>query len=469
MVQDAACKKINNVLVDTSDLAISQYSLLGPSPPLSAPDSPSALCRDSSPAVEDHTQPEEALVQQLHVLDAQHEANGRETPRQETTSLGPSIVATEQLNGSPSLEGTTSEEVHLHTDTHTSTAESEDKQVDHDPPQALPDPEGPEPSAAPQPASSSDVLVDKPSSEQQPSADSLVNIRLGLLSRAVAAPPGPPEQRQVLTDRAVYLSGHMKNNWEVEKLEELETSMEEAKGAEGGEEETGELAEGGGTEENLNKCAEEKHQDSDTEEEVKMEEKKEVDNRERGGECKKKKEEEQKKEKEDDHRKRGEKDEEVQEVDQVKEKEEEQKKETEEEQMEIGGQKGEKNEEKNDKRGVGKTHEEQEKEQKEKEKKKEEEQENGGRQGKNAEEAEQKVEKVENDDRGRERQEEEEEQEKVVPEGPLVELQPDAIAAIRELVSEVIEVQVDVSPAPDLPRGPPPSWNKISPSPPSQL
>ncbi|KAM7378757.1 hypothetical protein PAMP_004356 [Pampus punctatissimus] len=51
VVQDAASKKNNNLLLDTSDLAISQYSLLGHTPPHSAPQSPGFYARDSSLAV----------------------------------------------------------------------------------------------------------------------------------------------------------------------------------------------------------------------------------------------------------------------------------------------------------------------------------------------------------------------------------------------------------------------------------
>ncbi|XP_067460983.1 protein Niban 1-like isoform X1 [Thunnus thynnus] len=51
VVQDAASKKTNNLLLDTSDLAISQYSLLGHTPPLSAPASPTFNARDSSSVV----------------------------------------------------------------------------------------------------------------------------------------------------------------------------------------------------------------------------------------------------------------------------------------------------------------------------------------------------------------------------------------------------------------------------------
>ncbi|XP_070775445.1 protein Niban 1-like [Enoplosus armatus] len=50
VVQDAASKKSNNLLLDTSDLGFSQYSLLGVTPPRSAPGSPALRARDSPPA-----------------------------------------------------------------------------------------------------------------------------------------------------------------------------------------------------------------------------------------------------------------------------------------------------------------------------------------------------------------------------------------------------------------------------------
>lgn len=453
VVQDAACKKINNVLVDTSDLAISQYSLLGQTPPLSAPESPSTLCRDSSPAVEEHPQPEEALVQQLQVLDAQHWASGSENPQQDPTSLCPLIVVTEQLDGPPGQDGTTSEEVHLHTDVHLMTADV--KQEDRDPPEAPADPEGSEPSPRHIPAeepelSASELLLEKQSSEQQPSADCLVNIRLGFLSQAIAAPPGLPVQRQGPTDRAVYLSGHTKDNWEVQRLEEQHeeervgvegTSLEEATGTGGGEEETGESAEGRKTEESLSKPVDRSVATKEEEEEKEMGEKN--DN--------KKQEEE---EENDADGGRGENEEEVQ---------------------EGGGQGGKNVEEKEEQKEYGgECHEG-----------------DGGQGGKNAEE---KGEEEENNDEGRVKEQTEEkkeskaEQEARGPGGelpeekgedeqnggregeeeqkadrPLVEPQPDSIAAIRELVREVIEVQVEISP--NHLQGPPASCNNISPSP----
>lgn len=543
MVQDAACKKINNVLVDTSDLAISQYSLLGQTPPPSAPDSPATLCRDSSPAVKDQTQSAGALVDQLHVLDPQHHANTSENLKQDPTSLYPSIVVTEQLNGSPSQKGKTSEEVHLPNDVHQTSAESDIRQEDGDRPEAPVNPVGHEPSPSPphinaecfQGPSSPELSTSEhllESFEQQPSASSLVNIRLGFLSQAIAALPGFPAQHQGPTDRAVYLSGEMKDNWEVEKVEKQEEAsqtevqgrrQEEARGTGGGQEKMGESAKGGEME-SLGKSVEDIRDSEATErsvatkkeveEEKKEDKKQEVEEEEdngKQGECREDKEketEEEQKAKKDNDRGRGEKHkedkgqkkeskeekqmddggrgreckeekEEKEKVEEQKEKEddgggdgekqegeEEQKesKEKQEEQKEDGGKGGEYQEEKekgkkDEDRGRGVKHEEDKEEQKEIE----------GRGGKDAEEKEEhEEEKKDDDDDGghKEKQEEqkteskEEKQqeeiggrvlEQVVPDCPLGEPQPDSIAAIREMVSEVIEVEVEISPGPELP------------------
>ncbi|TDH06327.1 hypothetical protein EPR50_G00131040 [Perca flavescens] len=49
-VQDVASRKSNSLLLDTADMAISQYSLLGQTPPRTAPGSPAVVTRDSSSA-----------------------------------------------------------------------------------------------------------------------------------------------------------------------------------------------------------------------------------------------------------------------------------------------------------------------------------------------------------------------------------------------------------------------------------
>lgn len=276
VVEDAACQKISNVLVDTSDLAISQYSLLGQTLPPAAPDGPAAHSGDSSSVVEDQTKPEEALVEQPHVHNTQHEANTSENPQEDPAPLYPVIVVTEELNGSSELEEhsseETTEEVHLHTSVQTTTAEPEVRQEDIDPPEAPAHPENPRPSPAPptgffqkgeEPPSpdlpGSELLTENQTSDQHPSADSLVNTRLELLSQAMAAPTGFPGQLRGPTDRAVYLSGEMKDSWEVERAEKekgkekeearwvevQETSQEETKGRGGGEGKTGVSAEGG--------------------------------------------------------------------------------------------------------------------------------------------------------------------------------------------------------------------------------
>lgn len=534
VVQDAACKKINNVLVDTSDLAISQYSLLGQTPPPSAPDSPATLCKDSSPAVKDQTQPEEALEEQPIVLDSQDGAYGSENSQQDPTSLYPLIVVTQQLNGSPTQEGKTSEEVPLHTDIHPTTAESDIRQEDGDPPETPANPQSPEPSEAPprsnakcfqEPSSpelsASEHLLE--SSEQQPSADSLVNIRLGFLSQAIAAPPELPAQRQGPTDRAVYLSGKMKDNWEVERVEEQEeakqaevqgTRQEEPRGTGVGEEKTGE-GEGGAAEETVGQSAEDigdsealewsvatkkevgEEKEEDKKQQMEDEEKDNAGRREYKEEKEKEKKEEQR---EDNDREKGQKYEEEDEEqkeskeekqkDRVrggkckkekeqKEKEEEQREKKEkQEQQEDGGQGGECQEEKekgkkaNNDRGQGEKHEEDNKEEQ-----KEEQEKIGGQGGKNEEEKEQEEKKEDDGGQGEKQEKQKKESneekqhgevqnedggqahEKVVPDRPLVEPGPDSIAAIRALVSEVIEVEVEIGQDPDLLQGLPASCN----------
>lgn len=70
------------------------------------------------------------------------------------------------------------------------------------------------------------------SSAQPPRVDSPVNISLGLLCEAIscnsAVPPVTQVKAQSTTDRAVYLTGEIKENWEIEKVnEERQKQMHE--------------------------------------------------------------------------------------------------------------------------------------------------------------------------------------------------------------------------------------------------
>ncbi|XP_037837931.1 protein Niban 1 isoform X2 [Kryptolebias marmoratus] len=101
VVQDAASKKSNNLLLDTSDLAISQYSLLGHTPPLSAPDSPAAHPRPSSSVVKEESKTPDASPQN----DAKPKDETKFDPSEALSSTqkpeSPVIIVTQQVDENP--------------------------------------------------------------------------------------------------------------------------------------------------------------------------------------------------------------------------------------------------------------------------------------------------------------------------------------------------------------------------------
>lgn len=298
MVQDAASKKSNNLLLDTSDLAISQYSLLGPSPPRSAPDSPAVGARDSSsaapsedkepaPAVEEggqmvtgdvcpHDDPERTAI-------AKSDHSATQSSEHVTALVSPVIVVTQQFDESSTeeascfketlevLPGTDTESTmdSATADTANTATPDSDAAGTHEvgTPDAPANPESPNPipdspnlsastlsslqstdvlaesaqsdqSATPESPATPDVLtsdevetddaasVQHPciSSPLPPCADSPMKISLGSLSEAIscdsAAPSITQDMAQRTTDRAVYLTGEIKDNWEVERVEQ---------------------------------------------------------------------------------------------------------------------------------------------------------------------------------------------------------------------------------------------------------
>jgi len=117
VVQDAASKKSNNLLLDTSDLAISQYSLIGQTPPRSAPDSPANNARRSSltgrsddqetaPVVEDRSQTADVCPQNNTEpkADTKSDPSISETSEQGTALLSPVIVVTQEFHDNASEE-----------------------------------------------------------------------------------------------------------------------------------------------------------------------------------------------------------------------------------------------------------------------------------------------------------------------------------------------------------------------------
>ncbi|XP_035526469.1 protein Niban 1-like [Morone saxatilis] len=136
-VQEAASKKSNNLLLDTSDLAISQYSLLGHTPPRSAPDSPAIHARDCSsaaaseepaPAVEEGGQMVTADVCLQGDTDVKSDPSTTQSSEQSMPLLSPVIIVTQQFDESSTEEAScfeeTQEEVQLGTDTPSITAGS---------------------------------------------------------------------------------------------------------------------------------------------------------------------------------------------------------------------------------------------------------------------------------------------------------------------------------------------------------
>ncbi|KAM9323454.1 protein Niban 1-like isoform 2-T2 [Pholidichthys leucotaenia] len=300
VVQDVANTKTNNLLLDTSDLAISQYSLLGQTPPQSAPGSPAIHSWVSSKAEPDHGQEATRAVVECESQAAdgcprsKREINAGLTSDPSTSQssdqgsvvLSPVIIVTQQFDESDDKEAPgvkeTSEQDLVGPEEPSPSAETTADNLDAaviyevylpDPPAdtkpTTTDSSEPFPLVAPQPTSvktdcsqseqpetselpASTQISEEASSIQPLATDSPVNISLGSLSEAIGcSTPEPPVMVTVAqqpTDRAVYLKGQIKDNWEVERLKEekhsdgaeregKETIKEETVKAEEGEEE----------------------------------------------------------------------------------------------------------------------------------------------------------------------------------------------------------------------------------------
>ncbi|XP_070830593.1 protein Niban 1-like [Chaetodon trifascialis] len=269
VVQDAVRRKSNNLLLDTSDLAISQYSLLGQTPPLSAPGSPAIHARDSSAAPSEEaalvveeggqTATADVCLQGDPELNADAKSDPSTTQRsdQSTVLLSPVIIVSQQFDDSlpeePSRFEETQEEVQLGTDAPSAPADSDagremcTPDTPADPVSTNPIPDSADlsvsalssaqatdvpaecapidQSAAPENSVTPDVSTsDQAQSSYPPCADSPMKISLGSLSEAIGcnstAPPVMQMMAQQTTDRAVYLTGEMKNSWEEERVKE---------------------------------------------------------------------------------------------------------------------------------------------------------------------------------------------------------------------------------------------------------
>uniref|UniRef100_A0A3P8SS36 Niban 1/2/3 domain-containing protein n=1 Tax=Amphiprion percula TaxID=161767 RepID=A0A3P8SS36_AMPPE len=311
VVQDAASKKTNNLLLDTSDLAISQYSLLGQTPPRSAPGSPANQARRSSAAPGDDQEPA-AVVEDSS--QTKPDAETKSEPRTSQSSeqiVSPLIVVTQQFDEeAPQIK----EEVQIGADATQTAAESshsdeapkppadpESTILDSPDPPADPEstiPDSPDPPADPEstildspdpestiidspdppadpestipdspdpPADPESIIPDSPDSPPQvsstdepepakienpppsdrptsdqtseeppsiqapppsppPATESELKISLRSLSEAIGCCSTEESVNQTkprrTTDRAVYLRGQIKDNWEMERLKE---------------------------------------------------------------------------------------------------------------------------------------------------------------------------------------------------------------------------------------------------------
>ncbi|XP_054452805.1 protein Niban 1-like isoform X2 [Anoplopoma fimbria] len=322
VVQDAASKKSNSLSLNTSDLAFSRYSLLGETPPRSAPSSPTIATRDSSslsaappgegkepsPLGEEGGQTVTAEVfprSDAHLnADAKSEPSITQSCDQSTVLVSPVIVVTQEFDESAAEKASrleeTQEEVRLGTDTpstteltttepleeattdsdsavtpQVSTLDATANQDSTDPipdppdlsmstlssPQATDDPvecdqcdqsAKPENSATPDLSALDGVTEDTtvhhpcPSPSHPPGTHSPTKISLGSLSEAIGVNSTDPSMMQTMpqppTDRAVYLTGEIKDNWEVERVKEEKqreaaNEKEEHEGSKDGKEE----------------------------------------------------------------------------------------------------------------------------------------------------------------------------------------------------------------------------------------
>ncbi|KAM3865910.1 protein Niban 1-like [Diretmus argenteus] len=263
VVQEAANQKSNHLLLDSSDLAISQYSLVGHTPPHSAPSSPATPGRDSSsvapgpdrvspPPVGDggkssasdpKSDPNFGLSSDPRpVLLSQSEST---TPEVSVPVEPPAIthdraIVPESLSLSPVVPS-------LSITPPSTVAPSECVEADPSAPtkaelpasDVVPEAVTPSDDSTPdsdhQPSASSSLLQSdsSPSSPRPLCLDGPMRTSLALLSAAVGIDPTahPVEQSAVqqVTDRAVYLRGGRKEDREVEREKDEDEGAEERK------------------------------------------------------------------------------------------------------------------------------------------------------------------------------------------------------------------------------------------------
>ncbi|XP_068424938.1 protein Niban 1-like [Clinocottus analis] len=268
VVHEAASKTSNSLSLDTSDLTFSRYSLLEETPPRSASGSPAITTRDCSSLM---APPGEgkgpALVgdqngcrtvslksdKDLHPnVESKH--NIAQSCDQSAVLPSPFITVTQELNGSATEEAScleeTQEGVQLGTDAplakESTTADPSDEattglvtnQVADVPAECAQSDQSatPQNSATPVLSTSEGLPEDTrvqhpcPSMSQPPGTHSPTKISLGSLREAIGCNSAAAFLTQTMpqhpTDRAVYLTGEMKENWEVERVKEEDQTGE---------------------------------------------------------------------------------------------------------------------------------------------------------------------------------------------------------------------------------------------------
>ncbi|KAF7654530.1 hypothetical protein LDENG_00068550 [Lucifuga dentata] len=296
VLQDAANKQSSSLLSDGSDLAMSQYSLVGQMPPRSAPSSSAIHIRDSCSAPPGENKEPMPLMGdggQSNMADfsTQSDPNPKSASRNAHSSDA-IILSTQQPDESTaeplSIFEEPSEEVQLGnnsplaTDSTTGDCSSAMPTSDAAVMPDLPDvpesskllPLSPEPAFAPQPITPSMVFpseyvegdqsalpeisaeadlpalenISKNASPLQASSpppsppagtESPMKTSLASLSEAIGCSSAAPSIRlttvQQVTDRAVYLRGGRKDSWEVERVKEGAKEREKQLEGKGGE------------------------------------------------------------------------------------------------------------------------------------------------------------------------------------------------------------------------------------------
>ncbi|XP_037314466.2 protein Niban 1-like [Pungitius pungitius] len=241
VVQDAAHKNSNSLSLDPSDLSFSRYSLLGEEPPRTDPASLAAATQDSSSSSSSSSsaapgggeQPApvggeggQTVTAEVHPQrDADLTAEG---PSAEL--LCPIIVVTQEADEpAPCVEP--QQDVRLGTESPLTTVEPPDedtaRSVIKDPTPTSPDLSLSSPSSLQDTGVHTECAQRDPVDLSTPAAETgdttvptlpPMKVSLGSLSEAIGCPStAPPVQQH--TDRAVYLTGGVTDNWEVERVE----------------------------------------------------------------------------------------------------------------------------------------------------------------------------------------------------------------------------------------------------------